>query len=223
MFVGISVKNIFKSKWTYVVFLCLLVVGVLALSFKVQHIVLGKRVTSENVLDISKYYAEYDLTVVSNKNINTYFVKEEYLGGYHKFSFLDSLNYITEVTVQEGTVTLKNEKQKNSLIFNDFGLNESKLSLASIIKVYNIIKEGKNSCDCESEVYEKENSFFVHLYACGKAQDEFCINSILSDTHFSEIELEIDKETGVPHTIYVLDKNKNTLNCIVYTKFENRE
>lgn len=223
MFVGISVKNIFKSKWIYAVFFCLFLAGILALNFKVNHIVLGKRVTSENVLDIFKYYAEYDLTVVSNKNVNTYFVKEEYLGDYHKFSFLDTLNHTTEVTLQDATVTIKNEEQKNELTFNDFGLNESKLCLTSIIKVYNIIKEGDNNCKCSYEVYEKENSFFVYLYACGKAQDEFCINSILSDTHFSEIELEIDKETGMPHTIYVLDKNKNTLNCIVYTKFENRE
>lgn len=223
MFVEINVKNIFRSKWTYVLLLCLLLAGVLAINFKAQHIVLGKKITSENVLNISEYIAEYDLTVVSNKNVNTYFVKEEYLGDCHKFSLLDCLNNITDVTVQNGTVTIKNEKQKNELAFNDFGLNESKLSLASIIKVYNIIKEGKNTCDCECEVYEKENSFFVYLFACQKAQDEFCINSILSDTHFSEIQLEIDKKTGVPHTIYVLDKNKNTINCIVYTKFENRE
>lgn len=223
MFVGISVKRIFKSKWTYVVFLCLLIVGVLAINFKVQHIVLGKRVTPESVLDIFKYYAEYDLTVVSNKNINTYFVKEEYLGDYHKFSFLDSLNYTTEVTMQNSAVTIKNEKQKNELTFNDFGLNESKLCLASIIKVYNIIKNEDNNCNCSYEVYEKESSFFVYLYACGKAQDESCINSILSDTHFSEIQLEIDKKTGAPSEIFVLDKNKNTLNCIVYTKFECKE
>lgn len=223
MFVGISVKRIFKSKWTYVVLFCLLVAGVLAINFKVQHIVLGKRVTSENVLDIFKYYAEYDFTVVSNKNINTYFVKEEYLSDYHKFSFLDSLNYTTEVTVQSGTITLKNEEQKNELTFNDFGLNESKFCLASIIKVYNIINKGDNNCNCSYEVYEKENSFFVYLYACGIAQDECCINSVLSDTHFSEIQLEIDKKTGAPCNIFVLDKDNNMIDCIVYTKFENKE
>lgn len=223
MFVGISVKNIFKSKWTFVLLFCLILVGVLTLNFKAQHIVLGKKVTLENVLDIFKYYAEYDLTVVSNKNVNTYFVKEEYLGDCHTFSFLDSLNCVTEVRVQSGTVTIKNEEQKNELTFNNFGLNESKLSLFSIIKVYNIIKEGKNTCDCECEVYEKDGVFNVHIICCGKAEEQYCVNSILSDIHFSEIQLEVEKETGVPQTIYVLDKNKNTLNCIVYTKFENKE
>lgn len=223
MFVGISVKNIFKSKWLYVVTLCVLVVGILALNFKVKNIVLGKKVNLENVLDISRYAAEYDLTVVSNKNVNTYFVKEEYLGDCHTFRFLDSLNYVTDVTWQNGTVTIKNEKQKNELTFSDFGLNETKLSLASIIKVYNIIKEKENTCECLCEVYEKDNSFFVYLYACGNAQGKSCINSVLGDTHFAEIQIEIDKKTGAPCNIFVLDKDKNMINGIVYTKFECKE
>lgn len=223
MFIGVNIKNIFKSKWLYLIAFCVIVVWALVLNFKVQNIVLGKKVNLENVLDISRYTAEYDLTVVSNKNVNTYFVKEEYLGDCHTFSFLDSLNYVTEVTWQNGTVTIKNEKQKNELTFSDVGLNESKLSLASIIKVYNIIKEKENTCECTSGVYEKENSIFVYLYACGKAQDECCINSVLGDTHFAEIQIEIDKKTGTPCNIFILDEDKNMINGIVYTKFENKE
>lgn len=223
MFVGISVKNIFKSKWTYVCVGVLALVGIFSLNSKIQHISLGKRITAGDVLSMTPYYAEYDLTVVSNKNVNTYFVKEEIFPEVHTFKYLDSLGHTTEVSINENTVTIKNDGQKNTLAFDTTSVSESKLSYSSIAKVYASVKEHKNTCDCSFEMYEKEDKFNVYLLACGKAEDENCINTLLGDSHFYEIQLELDKKTGIPCTMYVLGKDKSVINCIVYTKFENKE
>ncbi len=223
MFVGISVKSIFKSKWTYICVCVLVLVGVFSLNSKIQHISLGKRITSDDVLRVTPYYAEYDLTVVSNKNVNAYFVKEEFFHEVHTFKYLDSLGHTTEVSINGNTVTIKNDGQKNTLAFDTTSISESKLSYSSIAKVYASVKEHKNTCDCSFEMYEKEDKFNVYLFACGKAKDENCINTLLSDSYFSEIQFELDKKTGIPCTMYVLGKDKNVINCIVYTKFENKE
>ena len=58
------------------------------------------------------YSAEYDLTVVSNKNVNTYFVKETYSKDEHIFEYLDSVGERSYIIVKGDTITIKNDDKK---------------------------------------------------------------------------------------------------------------
>lgn len=223
MFVNICINKIFKSKWLYIIIGIALLIFIIILNIKIEFISFGKRLEKVEVMADIPYSAEYDLTVVSNKNVNTYFVKEMCSKDEHIFEYLDSIGQKSYIIVRGDTITIKNDGQKNVFEGKTQKIEESKISYSSLSKAYNYILSQKNKCDCGIQVFEKDDVINVYFTFCGKAQDEFCLNNILKDNFVSQIQIELEKKSMYPNIINVLDKNKNMLNCIVYTKFEYKE
>ena len=223
MFVNISLKKIFKSKWIYIFIFIMLVILIILLNNKIETVSFGKKSDEHSVMQDRMYNAQYDLTVVSNKNVNTYFVKERYSKDEHTFEYLDSTQKRSYIIIKGDTLTIKNEEQKNVFENKMQKIEECKISYSSLTKAYNYIASNKNNCECSVKIYEKEDVFNVYFTFCGKAQDEFCLNNVLQDNFVSEIQVEIKQKGLLPTVINVLDKNKNVLDCIVYTKFEYEE
>lgn len=223
MFVNICINKIFKSKWLYIIIGIALLIFIIILNIKIEFISFGKRLEKVEVMAGIPYSAEYDLTVVSNKNVNTYFVKEMCSKDEHIFEYLDSIGQKSYIIVRGDTITIKNDGQKNVFEGKSQKIEECKISYSSLSKAYNYILSEKNKCDCGIQVFEKGDVINVYFTFCGKAQDEFCLNNILKDNFVSQIQIELEKKSMYPNIINVLDKNKNMLNCIVYTKFEYKE
>lgn len=223
MFVNICVNKIFKSKWLYIIVGIIVLVFIVLLNFKIEVISFGKRLKNIEVMLDMPYSAEYDLTVVSNKNVNTYFVKETYSKDEHIFEYLDSVGERSYIIVKGDTITIKNDGQKNIFEKKLVNIDECRISYSSLSKAYCYVLSEKNKCDCAVKTYEKDDVISVYFTLCGKSQEEFCLNNILKDDFISQIQVEFDKKTMYPNIINILDKNKNVLNCIVYTKFEYKE
>ena len=100
MYINLGRKQFFV--WTVVLVILICVsIFLMIVTNKIEH---GKTlVARDNTLNISSYYAEYEATVISNKNTNTYFVKEWHKeGSGSRVEYLDAMkNTVTIVTTNE--------------------------------------------------------------------------------------------------------------------------
>ena len=61
-----------KRKHLYIFcFLLLLILLIILLALKTNKTIYGKKILIEGEFNISTYFAEYEMTVISNKNTNT--------------------------------------------------------------------------------------------------------------------------------------------------------
>ena len=213
MYINLGRKQIFV--WTLVLVILICVSICLALvTNKIEH---GKKlVFRDNTLNISSYYAEYEATVISNKNTNTYFVKEWYKeGSGSRVEYLDSMkNTVTIVTTKEDVYISSKNNKLNFKTKNVYG-TENILSLATYIDIFN---ESYNShiCGCAKNVYEKNGKISCVFDICSK---EGCLQSD-GIKHMGVTRFELEICDGVPSIYTVYTKNKNKYICIIYNKFE---
>ena len=110
MYINLGRKQFFVWTVVLVILICVSIFLMITTN-KIKH---GKKlVIDKNTLNISSYYAEYEATVISNKNTNTYFVKEWYKeGSGSRVEYLDSMkNAVTIVTTKED-VYISSENNK---------------------------------------------------------------------------------------------------------------
>ena len=101
-----------------------------------------------DISDIYSYYSEYELTVVSNKNKNTYNIKEWlYINKnedkkYFKFENIGNNEEKIEYIFKNNALIIKNYNQKNVLVNETYPLTSSNLlSTYTFISMYLDIKE----------------------------------------------------------------------------------
>jgi len=231
MFV-LNIKNILKNKLTVILFglistVIILSIIIYTLAMKTNILrgtpigdIIGKIGKDNNVLNMTSYYAEFEITVKSNKNVNTYVMKEWYKKDVGtKQEYLDSNNdKVTILTLNNKTI-IQNENQKNVMVLDE---NITKytnlLSINTFLNIYQKYKE--QECCFDANSYEKVNDINMILdNVCKMGESCDCDeNEVVK--HVSKIELKIDKNTGKPLTYIVYDNDKKECISIVYNKFD---
>lgn len=191
MFINLSKKN-------YIILMLILIgiIGcVIGVIFKDNLFDLN---TVENIQDVLSYYAEYDMTVISNKNINTYFVKEWYVKNIgSKFEYLDYMKNRITIIVKQNKCYIKNSGNKAYLITKNLYNNKNVASLSFFIDMYN------TKCECKkNSVIRKDKK----IYTIKPYSNCNCyINSLSQDLNINMFEL-ITKSSPITYIIYSKEK-----------------
>jgi hypothetical protein len=191
------------------------------------YIVMNKKVDiikyNDNFLNCKSYYLEYELTVISNKNQNTYYINEWYKDNMFKFMFKDFLNNNVTYIVKDNTVKISNESQINTFLINNNSFK--KTNLFSLNTYANILNNYKDCCfEIEKKNINNENNIKVEEYII-KLNDEKhkkCTDDFCKDFYFEGLKLNninITIENYLPTNILVYNDNKLYIN-IEYKKVE---
>lgn len=153
------------------------------------------------IMNIESYTATIEVTVNSNKNTNKYLLKQEY-----------SRNNIIKQTViePENIAGVEFEYKDGSLI-----INNARFNLSKIYSNYPYVSDNilwlSSFADCykdneeEAEVLEENNEVII------------IINS-KNNKYFVTRKLHLEKGTGKPLKMEIIDDNKNTIVYILYNE-----
>ena len=165
----------------------------------------------ENLINISSYEAEIEMTVYSNKNENKYKIKQKYEkeGDKEKSS--------QEIIEPNNIAGIKIVQEENKLT-----LENSKLSITNIIENYKYITD---SCiDLSSFIKEYKKSETKNEE---EKDDNIIINIIVpnANPYIKNRTLVIDKKTGNPIKMECKSENKKETVYILYNevKLKNQE
>lgn len=228
----LNIKKIIKNKMTLVMFclvstIIVLSIVVYTLSMKLNisrgtiiKDIIGKMNGKSNVLNMQTYYAEFEMTVISNKNTNTYIMKEWYKNDVgSKVEYTDSSGSKVNIITLKDRAIIQNENQKNKLLITPYVIKYTNLlNLSTFIKIYN--NNLKESCCFTANSYEKlENINMILDNTCKMGDNCTCeVHELVKNV--SKMELKLDRKTGMPLTYIVYDNDKKESISIVYTRFD---
>jgi len=228
----LNIRNFLQNKLTLIVFclisiLVILSIIIYTLAMRTNILrgtiiddIIGKIGQNDSIFNMQSYFAEFEITVISNKNTNTYKMKEWYKKGIGtKQEYLDSEgSKVNIVTLKDKTI-IQNENQKNILKMDPYITSYTNLlSINTFLDIYN--KSIEKPCCFTANSYEKVNNINIIIdNVCKNIEDCKCeyMNIV---KNVSKIELKLDKNTGLPLTYIVYDNDKKECISIVYTKFE---
>lgn len=186
-----------KKICVFLIFLIITLVLIFYIFFNnntAKNLKIGNNTTSqeiiESILNINSYETEIEVKVESNKNQNKYVIKQNYNGkDDNKQEVLEPSNIAGVKIIKEGKkLTLENTKLKLSSIFENYEyISDNNLDLCTFIEDYK-----KNS-----ESNYKENNEEIIMKTSNK-------------------ELYIDRKTGKPTKMEIVDTNKKIAVYIVY-------
>ena len=186
-----------KKICVFLIFLIIALVLIFYIFFNnntAKNLKIGNNTTSqeiiESILNINSYEAEIEVKVESNKNQNIYVIKQNYNGkDDNKQEVLEPSNIAGVKIIKEGKkLTLENTNLKLSSIFENYEyISDNNLDLCTFIEDYK-----KNS-----ELNYKENNEELIMKTSNK-------------------ELYIDRKTGKPTKMKIVDTNKKIAVYIVY-------
>lgn len=228
----LNIKKIMKNKVTVVIFclisvLVILSIVIYTLSMKLNisrgtniKNVIERLSGKSNILDMESYYAQLEITVISNKNTNTYSMEEWYkkdIG--NKVEYVDSSNFKVSILTLKDKAIIRNENQKNSLMITPYIVKYTNLlSISTFVKIYN--ESLKEMCCFSANSYEKLDNINMILDNVCKMGEECNCEVYEIVKNVSKIELKLDKKTGQPLTYIVYDNDKKEQISIVYNKFD---
>lgn len=211
MFLNISLKS--KGKWITIVTCVTLITSIFLLFKIIDKTKNGDAISYKLDLNFKNYYVQYDMTVISNKNINTYNVKEWHKEDIMtKLEYLDYMKNIVTITLQGKSCSISNSGNTAKLIINNMYENKNITSLSTFGYLYNMVQ----NCCCSKTQYVKNEELVVTITfekGCGCGCYE-----IVEKLSISSLELILIK--GIPKNYTILDKNKKEYISIVYNIFE---
>ena len=157
----------------------------------------------EYILNINSYTAELEVTINSNKNVNKYVLKQEYVSNsILKQTVIKPENMEgLEILYKDGNVEINNSKLNLSKIYSNYPyLSDNVLWLSSFA---NKCKENLEN----TKVYEEENDVVIEL-------------DLKSNAYLVNSKLYLEKGTGKPKKMIVQDNNKNDIVYILYKEID---
>lgn len=150
------------------------------------------------ILNISSYEATVEVEIISNKNTNKYKIKQWYISpNIFKQEVLEPENIKGLTAIYDGT---------------NLEIQNSRLNLVKIYNEYNDITSNGLSLDGFIEKCRKTE------IKCDETEKEVNIHIITEDKPTKYQTLTIDRTTGKPIKMEILDENKNTLVYILYNE-----
>lgn len=223
----------FLSKYKlYIIITVAVIVAVVLIVVAFSSVVklpIADLINSSDVLNATSYYAEYEITEISNKNRNVYTMNETYKkdenNEYFKFGYKDFIgNEVTYIVANE-KVKVSNSSQLNSYILNSNTFKKTNLfSLATYIDIISHINSSQCKCFVVKVTEEdniKKYELILNRKNCIMCTNECkCKHSDLfsEGLKLSRMELLILDNKPIDITIYTLDNNAYI--NIKYTNFE---
>ena len=150
----------------------------------------------DNILNISSYSAIIEVKIEGNKNQNQYKIKQEYVSPSQ-----NSQEVLEPSNIKGTTITKENDK----LI-----IENTQLNLSSIIDNYSYISD--NNLDLSSFVADYKEDKKAYF----EEKDEIILHTNLN----IKKSLHIDRETGLPTKMEIIDANKSNKVYILYSEVE---
>ena len=150
----------------------------------------------DNILNISSYSAIIKVKIEGNKNQNQYKIKQEYVSPSQ-----NSQEVLEPSNIKGTTITRENDK----LI-----IENTQLNLSSIIDNYSYISD--NNLDLSSFVADYKEDKKAYF----EEKDEIILHTNLN----IKKSLYIDRETGLPIKMEIIDANKSNKVYILYNEVE---
>ena len=150
----------------------------------------------DNILNISSYSAIIEVKIEGNKNQNQYKIKQEYVSPSQ-----NSQEVLEPSNIKGTTITKENDK----LI-----IENTQLNLSSIIDNYSYISD--NNLDLSSFVADYKEDKKAYF----EEKDEIILHTNLN----IKKSLYIDRETGLPTKMEIIDANKSNKVYILYNEVE---
>ena len=218
MFLNISLKS--KWKWILVVFLVsviIFIVSIFAMLDIIDQIKNGEVFKGQIDLSFNEYYVQADMTVISNKNINTYAVSEWHKEGYTKLEYLDYMKNKVLITLNDSNCTIENTGNTAKLVINNMVDNKNVTSLSTFGYMYN---NHSDTCKCERQKHIKDKETIITIVINENCKCSCNCNKIIQDIGVNTFKLIL--VGGVPKNYIILDKNKKEYISIVYNVFEDK-
>lgn len=227
-----NVKKFLENKLTLIIFvlistLIILSVIIYTLAMKTNILrgtiiedIIGSVGTKDNIFNMYSYFAEFEITVASNKNTNTYKMKEWYKKDVGtKQEYLDSEGSKVHIITLKNKTVIKNENQKNVLKIDPYLTSYTNLlSINTFLDIYN--KAINKPCCFTAASYEKVNNINMIIDNTCKNINECKCDYMNIVKNVSKMQLKLDINTGLPLTYIVYDHNKKECISILYNKFE---
>lgn len=157
---------------------------------------------SDYVLNIENYNIEAKVTVYSNKNSNTYMLKQYKKDGYQKQEIMDDENYGLVIENEGGKVTIKNTILDVASVFENYKeITNNSIGLDSFIDDYKSSEK--------VDVVEDDEYYVLNVRVMG-TRNKYTENK----------SLYVNKRSSQIEKIEVRDVNNNTTVFIEYTRFE---
>lgn len=156
----------------------------------------------EYILNIKNYNLEAKITVNSNKNTNTYFLKESIQNGKQIQEIFGDNGEGIVLEYVEGNLTIKNTELKLSRIFDDY-----KNLLNNPIDFNSFIDDYKN--DAKKEIKEKDNFYIISI----KSKD-------LKNKYTTNKTLYFNRDENKFKRVEIKDINNNLRIIIEYSSFK---
>lgn len=177
---------------------------------------------STNIFNMTSYYATLDMTVVSNKNTNTYRINEWYKEGVgEKLNYFDSVNGNITEEFKDGKYFVKNDK--NKLILNgDIKEEKTRMSmLSSFLYWYKYIQNNMSECSSKC-ISNKKKGDIVYTIIIGENNEksDAKLVNICNNLDIVKLEIITDKNNVIPKTYILYDKNEKEIISIAYIKLE---
>lgn len=201
-------RKIFIITVITVIFLLILF---LILKINYKNIISGNTITSKNtdsivnnILNMKSYEADVTIEVISNKNQNTYKIKQQNIQENEYKQIVKKPRNVEgmEIIFKNNKLEVKNTKINLNKIYENYKyLAENELILTSFIKDFNQ--------ENETETIEEENQIILE------------VNIKKELNKYSKYKkLYISKETGLPTKMEIKDEAQNTLVYILYNEIK---
>ena len=199
-----------KIKYIFIFIICLIIGLIILLNLrnnKSKNLKVGNNINSQelvkNILNLKEYECEIDVEITSNKNVNKYKIKQNYIKDVKNEQEILEPQNIAGVKIIKDKNELKIENTRLSLIniYKNFReLTENNLDLYSFISDYNSHKE--------SEYIEKQEQVLMNT----ESNDENKYQKFKT--------LYISKEDGKPIKMEIKDANKKNTIYIIYNRID---
>ncbi|MEG1705192.1 MAG: hypothetical protein RR290_01280 [Clostridia bacterium] len=183
------------------------------------------KIDGVDILKSNSYYAEYNITEISNKNRNIYSMKEWYKkvfgNEFFKFSYYDKLKNEVSYIIANGRAKIENSAQLNTYIVNENSIKKTNLySISTYIDMINNLE--KNKC-IKINIIGEENTKKIEIILDRvlHSKCENCkYNDLFSDgLKIDKIEISILK--NIPKNILVFKNDNEVYLDIDCLKFDN--
>lgn len=229
----IKAFNIDKSKRLWVVILVAVCIAVLLIVISFVCIYGGNKGSFNNkdeIFNLKGYYAEYDLTTFSNKNQNTYYIKEWYLNDNSnekfRFDFKDDNNDEISYVLSDNMLRISSNTQLSKFNIEDYAINKKNLlSISTFSNICNNIlnQNSNNLLKLERKTIDNRLHYIMEIDKEKNDDSEFFNNyDFLFDEglDIKKIELIVDNSRNIPEEYYVFTDNDKIMLGVKYTKFD---
>ena len=216
-----------KDKRLWVIMFIALIIATVLVFYSIFKILKGNIniQNKETIFSLNSYDAEYKAVIKSNKNQNTYKIKEEYLQEektgkeMFRFEIIDD-NNLKFISLYDGeSIKIVSDSQIGNFILENYEVNkENLLSIATFISLYNNVMNGLSE-DFLVRI-EEEDIRTIYKLIVKKTENQVNNTKLSFLKSVSILELIVNEESNLPMELVIYDNSNNMYIDVIYEKFD---